>query len=1307
MTEQHQEDESLPAVHNELTGTVHGTAFLAGSIGHLTHVEGDQHLHYLNGTHDRRRSTSGPMTQECPYPGLTAFEPEQAAWFFGRDTLVAELITALDRRLRTGGVQVVVAPSGAGKSSLLSAGLLPKLGQGALPGSNTWPALVFTPTAEPLQALTNALAPLAGDLAPEPERLSAALAELGAAEPDARVVLIVDQFEELFTQCADDEQRRAFIDLLDQVSGPADTGQPALVVVGLRADFYGACIDHPPLRAALQDGPLVVGPMTEPQLREAILLPARNVGLDVESGLVELLLRDLGVTARDDGSAAYEAGRLPLLAHALRVSWQQRHGSALTVQGYQDTGGIQHAIALTAERALAELGTVAPQGRELARQVLLRLVKVSDDSEATRRRVNRAQLAAELQDDETLDVVLTTLTAPETRLLTADKHTVQLAHEALIVAWPTLRGWLSHNRAEVLAAQQLADAAERWAADDEDPGQLYQGLRLEVAQSLLDETATGPRIGALSRRFLLAGQANRDAVQELARRRRRRGRVTVTVIAVLLVIAGVAVTAYETIRRQRDAQQLLASARAELAAADSLRADHPVDALRWGITAAHLAAATEDPTTVEAARGGLVRTVADSWYFRGLRTVPDLAGIDTGPDNWLLTLTRSGEFGLWDTAAKAEPARQVPLDLPGGPISQATVLPERKMLVTVAVNGPLTVWGLADRHAPQRLGTTAAGPTRITAIRSTSDGNRLVTGDEDGTVAVWDLADPRKPVRQGSGVPPCSPKCNSVQDVAIRPDGGSMVSVDRNAVTTWTLPATGDPSRGRESRLPGLPNLAQNARDADHRSIVPTLNTGIATSLRADGTAVAVGGSADGNTASAMLVGGLDQPDPAASDRFRALSTFPGHELHVDGVLFSHNGNLMATVGTDRSVKLWDVTDPAKAVLRHQFGGRSEPVASLAFSPEDGLLLVARRDGTVDEYLTNGLATPRGTVHPAPGRRLVWADPDPDGGETTSQTDVGRLIAIGDPVSRLMVVGHAAAESFSMRSTPEGVQSVPSDKSDGTVVLWRPGADRTFAQLGKIERQHTPTALALGPGNRLLAVGDGLGGLGLWDISRPDSPGLLSALDHDALGIGSVEITSAAITKDGHDLAIGTNNYGVLLLDISKPEHPTVTARLVEPTGSVHGLAFSSNDSTLTVGSGDGRVRFWDMRSGQVLAATVQSPTGPVVAAAYSPDKPLLATGSLNGSVTLWDVTDPREPIALQTLSGPPKGVLVLQFTPDGANLVATDEYDQVNRWWVGNARDLVADPARVACGLVRRGLTQAEWEADPDLSHHDYRAMC
>ena len=247
--------------------------------------------------------------------------------------------------------------------------------------------MVLTPTADPVRTLVDQLASLAG-LEPlpadAPPRVpDGFVQDLKTSSNGQRVVLVVDQFEELFTLCGEPAQRTAFIDVLAKLAEDV-----ALVVVGLRADFFAACVDHPTLRAALRDRPLVVGPMSEDELREAILYPAQDVGLEIEPGLVELLLRDLGTTAEGEGQA-YAADRLPLLAHALRGVWQQRQGTTLTVSGYQDTGGIQRAVAVTADRVFDDLDQL---GQQAAQWVFLRLTKIGDGVDDTRRRVARTTL---------------------------------------------------------------------------------------------------------------------------------------------------------------------------------------------------------------------------------------------------------------------------------------------------------------------------------------------------------------------------------------------------------------------------------------------------------------------------------------------------------------------------------------------------------------------------------------------------------------------------------------------------------------------------------------------------------------------------------------------------------------------------------------------------------------------------------------------------------------------------------------------------------------------------------------------------
>jgi WD40 repeat protein len=613
--------------------------------------------------------------------------------------------------------------------------------------------------------------------------------------------------------------------------------------------------------------------------------------------------------------------------------------------------------------------------------------------------------------------------------------------------------------------------------------------------------------------------------------------------------------------------------------------------------------------------------------------------------------------------------------------------------VTVAANGPLTVWSLADRRAPRRLGSAPAGPVPITAIRASPDGTRLITGDYDGAVAVWNLTNPAYPVRQGGASPPCLTGCHPVQDVAMRADGTTLVSVDGTAVTTWHVPAAGNPRYGGLRQLPDLGTAVPATNDFSHLSIERELDTSISTSIRPDGMAVAVGGSTSSNAAAALLAG--TRPDPAQPDHARVLALLPGHELHVDGVLFSHHGTLVATVGAEGSVQLWSVANPGRPVLEHVLPDQGQ-LAGLAFSADDGMLFTATQDGTVSRYSTQGLAEPIGAETLPSPRGLVWADPQPGDVVTTTRPDA-QGVAAADLTHRILVTSTPASESARYLSGQGGAPSaqgfVPADKSDGTFSAWQLNATGPpeLHKLHTVQHQHSITALTLAPVRHLLVVGTDLGGVDLWDLTRPSQPRQLSHMDGTRLGIGTVEITAVAVSPDGRTLAIGTAGMGVIIMNISDTSRPLPRARLTEPEGLVHGLAFSPGGTTLATGSSDGLLRLWDVRSqGKPSLTSAQVGTdGPIVSAAYSPRTRLLATGAANGTVTLWDATDPQEPVTLQTLAGPADGAGDLQFSADGQYLLATDELQKLTRWNVQYANYVIADPFSAACNLAPNPLCQ------------------
>ena len=496
---------------------------------------------------------------ECPYPGLDAFGPGQAKWFFGRETVTGELLRYLDEMALggPGGPLLVVAPSGTGKSSLLGAGLLNALAEGRLPapGSALWPRLMITPGSHPLRTLRAALA---------------TLATVQTATGDSRFVVVIDQLEEIFTVCESEAERSEFFDEIGTLAADAGPGS-ALVVLGMRADFYARATAYPVLRQAMQSRQVVVGAMSATEVRQAIIRPARAVGLTLEAGLTERLLRDLGV---DEGGGAgesrgrtrptregsrsagggYEPGRLPLLAHALRATWQHRDGNRLTIAGYEATGGIAGAIARTAEDVYARLDE---PGQAAARQIFLGLVRVGEatgDGDATadtRRRVAADSLLGRVADPVAARAALDAFTAA--RLLTSGGHAVEITHEALLRRWPRLRGWIDEDRAGLLVRQELEDAAATWAREGRDAAGLYGGVRLASAQGWAADRVHLRELTQAGRDFLAASERRRR------RGTRRRNGIIAVLAALSLLLAGLSVFALN----QRSAAQARTTRKAE------------------------------------------------------------------------------------------------------------------------------------------------------------------------------------------------------------------------------------------------------------------------------------------------------------------------------------------------------------------------------------------------------------------------------------------------------------------------------------------------------------------------------------------------------------------------------------------------------------------------------------------------------------------------------------------------------------------------------------------------------------------------
>ncbi len=407
---------------------------------------------------------SAPEESAAPYLGLAPFGPENAPLFFGRERLVRQL----RERLAGSSFLALFGPSGAGKSSVLRAGLLPALtGSGAEGNGGEWLVVPFTPGEQPLRHLSIRLAnaqgivagPVHEALTASPDAIRTLCAQtLSGGADETHLVIVVDQFEETFTLCRDEHERRGFVAAL-----LAAAREPRVrVVLGVRADFYGHCAHYPALVSALQDNQVLIGTMDDDDLRAVVTGPARHAGVKVDPELVDLVV---------DGASG-QVGALSLVSHALLETWRRRRGESLTVAAFRATGDLRGAISQTAERVYGELD---PDEQDVAKGVFLRLTMPGDGTEDTRRRAPRAELEASHHGRRTAKVLDTLIAA---RLVVAEENTVTIAHEALIRGWPRLRTWPEEDRERLHAHRRLAEAAAEWDRHDRDEAFLYRGTRL-------------------------------------------------------------------------------------------------------------------------------------------------------------------------------------------------------------------------------------------------------------------------------------------------------------------------------------------------------------------------------------------------------------------------------------------------------------------------------------------------------------------------------------------------------------------------------------------------------------------------------------------------------------------------------------------------------------------------------------------------------------------------------------------------------------------------------------------------------------
>ncbi|MGH3709596.1 MAG: helix-turn-helix domain-containing protein [Pseudonocardiaceae bacterium] len=1124
-----------------------------------------------------------PASSEiCPYPGLISFGLPEARWFFGRAQATSDVISQLDARRGEGGLLAVVAPSGAGKSSLLAAGLIPALAGGALLDSRAWPVVLTTPGAHPLSALAAGVAERTGadpaDAAAataDPERLAAFLTRAvvghggkpGETSISAWGVLIVDQFEEIFTECQQETERHAFITALCTAAQSA----AVLVVLGVRADFYGRCLAYPALLSALRS-PVALGPMSAGQLREIITGPAETEGLQVELGLVELLLRDLGVTDYPGSNApGYDPGALPLLAHALRATWQQRNGRTLTVAAYQRTGGIWQGIATTAERAYTQL---SPPEQRIAQQLLLRLVQVDTHTEALRHRIPRERLRHALPAPaEATEKILETFA--RARLLTFDTNSVEITHEALLRAWPRLADWITADRAGLRIHQQLSEAADAWDADDRDPALVYRGSRLAITQGW----ATGPgrkaQLSALEQDYLQAS-INQKHHEQHAQRRATRLRVLASVMAIFLVMALLAGSIILHLYREVEKERLRASA-AELAVTSNLMAaTRPYDAMLLAVAAWKLAQLPEG-------RSALLS--AQSQYLVGQLTGhTEVINIATFSPNGQILATGSDDktVRLWDVASHHEIATLQSLQSPG-PIQDAEFSPDGHTLATTSTSA-VQLWNVAAPHRPSSLGyLSGARSTTLNAARFSHDGRILAISSVGDTVGLWDAAS------QGQ-IATLPDHTGRITKVVFSPvDRILATGSDDGTVRLWNVTNPKQPTLVGPPLMTG--SLTKMVFSLDGRTLATASNDGAVrlwnvanhqpiTSLMTDHT-VSVNSVAFSPDGHRLATGGNDGTTRLWDvDTHQLLVTLRGHRGNIFSVAFNHDGHTVATAGIDRVVRLWDTGGPIFIPPSTTIG------QDVALSPDGRTLATVGVDGTASLWV---VATHQPIVPPMTDR-----------------------------------TGSVSAVAFS----PDG-HTLATGSHDGTTRLWDLANPTQLTPLGPPLTGDTSlspvNALVFSHDGNTLATTSTVDGIArLWNVSNPVHPTPLG------LPLGPL-LTSQKLPKTINKMVFSPDDQILLTAgdDGKVRRWQKDTGQFIDelsiaplfPGERFSPVAFSSDGPTLATTNGDDNTtELWHIGNGGTPMATLTSHTGPINAAAFSKNGDFLVTMSADHTVRFWDL---------------------------------------------------------------------------------------
>jgi WD40 repeat protein len=1068
-------------------------------------------------------------------------------------------------------VLAVVGPSGSGKSSLVRAGVAAALQR------NGRRVVVITPGMRPTDALT----------------------ELSGSGPVP--VLVVDQCEEVVTLCEDPAEQARFF------AAVAAHAQRGPLVIALRADRLGDVSAHPEFAGLIEPGLHLLSAMSESDLRAAIEGPARQVGLLLEPGLVDLLVLEV------EG----EPGALPLLSHALHQTWQRREGRTLTVDGYQHTGGIRGSVAQSAE-ALYE--QVPEDQRMLLRDLLLRLVTPTPEGEPVRSRIPRRTVATNPEHEQLIELLV------RARLVTSDDNTVELAHESLARAWPRLRGWLDDDVEGQRIFRHLTGAADTWDTMGRPDSELYRGERLSHTLDWQDRV--DPDLTPIERVFLdtsaereRAEAATTEQRLRQQTRQNRRLRALLAGAAVLLVVALVAglLAVRQADRADRatvaaDARRVGAQAlvaedidQSLLLAVEGMRLDDSIDT-----RANLLAALNRSPELIGSIRGeGRLVDVSDDGVFlavsganRGVSPVDEFFGTDYG-------------VSLYDVATRERVGtvpKITPSDLAFQPGHRQLAVAGSEAVYLVDVNSPeeepVELGGMRDRgpYSPYRLAYSAGGGRLAAAFQPT------LGQSTTSAVGVWDLARPDEPVVQFD--------IAGLDDLALSADGSRMyVGTDEPSLAIYEvesgrkLTSVSTPAGAIEINPSDTRVAVANGRDValfDAATLTPSLTLrGHAEAVQAlifsDDGALLASTSRDGDVLVWEAATGVPR------------ERLVGHTDIVSDVAFSADGATLYTASSDRTVLIWDLAGDRRFMSR-----RVEPqtdfTAYEAVGDSSGTIVAYFTDAFALQFRDIGSGLLGDEIFLQLATDPIWR---PTRQQLSTVTPEG-LVQIWDARSANVVTERRVTDEATVVDldySPDGERLVVAAVHDDIGAAAAQGVATVFMlDADSLEPVGTPAdvdkrvaAVSAGPDDRAVVVADSFAAPDAGDFAAVD---LLEGevLQEGELGLDPSRVD---ISPDGRRAVVTSANDEVGILDIATGEWVTPPIRAPRETAGV--AIYSPDGRVVVVGGGNGAVSLWDGTTGRLLAGVTASRTSEPVRPSILDDGHTAMLTSLDGAVYTWD----------------------------------------------------------------------------------------